>query len=111
MPTTEISSYDVQSEEMEIEVGEKVKRYRVNKLELDQASLAARAGVSVRTLRNLEMGGGTSLRSYLRVIHAMGRYPWLQAVIPSVAEPVIIVQQPKLRQRVHKPRGKKNVPS
>jgi len=91
---------------MEFEVGEQIKRYRINKLELDQKTFAARAGVSVRTLRNLEIGNGSSLRSYLRVVRAMGRYRWLLAVVPDTAVSIFVVKNLKQRKRVHRPKEK-----
>ncbi|NUT60754.1 XRE family transcriptional regulator [Herbaspirillum sp. C9C3] len=104
MPTTEFDLHHDTPEEMEFEIGEQIKRYRINKLALDQKSLAMRAGVSERTLRNLEMGNGSSLRSYLRVVRAMGRYPWVLAVVPDVATKVFVVRKIKQRQRVYKPK-------
>jgi transcriptional regulator with XRE-family HTH domain len=68
-------------EEMEWELGDKLKRLRLNK-NLDQRSLAARAGVSVRALRNLESGEGSTLKTLLSVIRALGRESWLQTVAP-----------------------------
>lgn len=68
-------------EEMEADLGEKLKRLRLNK-NLDQNTLAARAGVSVRALRNLEGGDGTTVRTLLSIVRALGRESWLQTVAP-----------------------------
>ncbi|MET2466826.1 helix-turn-helix transcriptional regulator [Ralstonia sp. SM1864_UCD524_TZ4] len=40
---------------------------------LEQAPPAARAGISVRTLRNLESGSGSSLPTLIQVARALGR--------------------------------------
>ncbi|MCI1016251.1 XRE family transcriptional regulator [Herbaspirillum sp. C7C2] len=108
MTATESHQHRDAREEMEAEIGEQIKRYRINKMVLDQETFASRAGISVRTLRNLERGNGSSLSSYLRVIRATGRYPWLLEVLPDVLAPVIVVQQIKQRQRVHRVKGEKS---
>jgi predicted transcriptional regulator len=63
MSATEFSFHQMTSDEMESEIGEYIKRYCINSLQLAQEALAESAGVSVRTLRNLEAGKGTSLRT------------------------------------------------
>jgi transcriptional regulator with XRE-family HTH domain len=68
-------------DEMELDLGEKLKRLRLNK-NLDQKTLAARAAVSVRALRNLESGQGSTLKTLLSVVRALGRESWLQTVAP-----------------------------
>ena len=68
-------------EEMEQDLGEKLKRMRLNK-NLDQRTLAERAGVSVRALRNLEGGLGSTVQTLLRIVRALGRESWLQTVAP-----------------------------
>lgn len=68
-------------DELEIELGEKLKRLRLNK-NLDQKTLAARAGVSVRALRNLESGTGSTTKTLLSVVRALGRESWIQTVAP-----------------------------
>ncbi len=68
-------------DEMEVDLGEKLKRLRLNK-NLDQKTLAARAGVSVRALRNLENGAGSTIKTLMCVVRALGRESWLQTVAP-----------------------------
>ncbi|WP_063805084.1 helix-turn-helix transcriptional regulator [Burkholderia ubonensis] len=68
-------------DEMEADLGEKLKRLRLNK-NLDQKTLAARAGVSVRALRNLESGAGSTVKTLMSVVRALGRESWLQTVAP-----------------------------
>lgn len=68
-------------DELETELGEKLKRLRLNK-NVDQKTLAARAGVSVRALRNLESGTGSTAKTLLSVVRALGRESWLQTVAP-----------------------------
>ena len=68
-------------EEMETGLGEKLRRLRLNK-NLDQKTLAARAGVSVRALRNLEGGAGSTVKTLISVVRAFGRENWLDTVAP-----------------------------
>ncbi|WP_199710604.1 helix-turn-helix domain-containing protein [Noviherbaspirillum cavernae] len=67
--------------EMEVELGSRLKTLRVHR-NLDQATLSARAGISVRALRNLESGSGSSLRTLIQVIRALGREQWLGTIAP-----------------------------
>lgn len=66
---------------MEADLGEKLKRMRLNK-NLEQKTLAARAGVSVRALRNLESGAGSTVKTLLSIVRALGRESWLETVAP-----------------------------
>lgn len=68
-------------EELEMNLGEKIKRLRLNK-DWDQKFLAAKADVSVRALRNLENGAGCTVSTLLKVVRALGRLSWLDTVAP-----------------------------
>ena len=69
--------------EWELLVGEQVRAARVASA-LDQANLAALANVSVATLSNLERGKGSSLKTVIAVVDALGRTDWLEALAPPV---------------------------
>lgn len=71
------------TEEWELLVGEQVRAVRVSAA-LDQVSLAALANVSVATLSNLERGKGSSLKTLVAVVNALGRTDWLEALAPPV---------------------------
>jgi transcriptional regulator with XRE-family HTH domain len=68
-------------EELEFSLGEQLKRLRLNKNQ-DQKTLAARAGVSVRALRTREGGSGSTVKTLLSVVRALGREAWLETVAP-----------------------------
>jgi transcriptional regulator with XRE-family HTH domain len=68
-------------EEFEAEVGGQVRALRL-KQNIDQATLAARAGCSVSALKNLEGGNGSTLRTLIAVVRALGREDWLRNVAP-----------------------------
>ncbi|ANJ86773.1 helix-turn-helix transcriptional regulator [Pandoraea oxalativorans] len=95
-------------EEMEWELGGKLKRLRLNK-NLDQQTLAARAGVSVRALRNLESGEGSTLKTLLSVIRALGRESWLQTVAPvPTINPATFTTRAATRLRASSPATKRS---
>ncbi|MDR9837639.1 hypothetical protein [Herbaspirillum huttiense] len=89
-------------EEMEIEFGQHLRRYRIDVLQVDQLTMATNSGISVRALRNLERGSGSTLRTLLTVLNAMGRYSHLLASVPIPIPLVVPVKQVKQRQRIYK---------
>ena len=67
--------------ELEALLGERIKGLRLNK-NLDQETLASRAGVSVGALKNLESGAGARVKTLIGVLRALGREEWLASVAP-----------------------------
>lgn len=93
--------------EMEAELGARLKTLRIHR-NLDQATLAERAGISHRTLRNLESGAGSSLRTLILVVRALGRQAWLDLIAPvPTINPLMLTREAAPRQRASKPRSKK----
>lgn len=93
-------------QEMEVELGLRLKTFRVNR-NLDQCTLAERAGISVRALRNLESGCGSSLLMLIKVVRALGREQWLETIAPvATINPLMLTREAKPRQRASKPRQK-----
>lgn len=98
-------------QEMELDLGRKLKRLRLNK-NLDQKTLAARAGISVRALRNLEGGQGSTVRTLLSVLRTLGRESWLQTVAPiPTINPLAMTTRTTTRMRATSQRseGRRNV--
>lgn len=94
--------------EQELDLGEKLKRLRLNK-NWDQKTLAARAGVSVRALRNLESGQGSTVKTLLSVVRALGRESWLQTVAPvATINPLTLTSRASARVRATSPSIKIN---
>jgi len=94
-------------EELEYEIGRSLRRLRVNR-NLEQAVLAERAGVSTRALRNLELGNGSSLRTLVCIVRALGRQEWLGTIGPvATINPLMMTRDAEPRQRASKPRTKK----
>lgn len=93
--------------EMEVVIGELLRTHRIHR-NIDQVTLAERAGISTRALRNLESGNGSSLHTFCRVIKALGREGWLDTIAPVASvNPLMLTKQATPRQRASKPRKKK----
>ncbi|CAG2156695.1 hypothetical protein LMG31506_05787 [Cupriavidus yeoncheonensis] len=71
----------VRGNEAELEriLGQRVRALRLLR-NLPQTTLADMAGVSTETLRGLEGGHGTTVRTLLAVVRALGREEWLNAL-------------------------------
>jgi transcriptional regulator with XRE-family HTH domain len=97
-------------DEMEAALGERLKALRLSR-DLDQATLAERAGVGVRALRNLEAGRGSTLKTLIRVLRALGRQAWLETVAPvPTINPLHLTRQVQPRQRASRRRRELDAP-
>lgn len=86
-------------EEFETDMGEQIKSLRL-KQNIDRATLALRAGCSVSALKNLEYGAGSTLRTLIAVVRALGREDWLRNVAPmSTISPLSMPKAGHIRQR------------
>ncbi|HQU33132.1 MAG: hypothetical protein B7Z68_03215 [Acidobacteria bacterium 21-70-11] len=94
------------------ELGNHLRALRL-RLELDQRQLAARAGVGLNAVKNLESGKGATVRSLVRVLRALDRTDWLSALAPQVTvSPLQVLKARRPRQRAARKRphrGKANV--
>ena len=85
------------SDELEQLVGEQVRAARIAR-NLDQASLAALANLSVGAVSSLEQGKGSSLKTLVSVVRALDRTDWLEALAPAVT--VSPMQMLRAKQKV-----------
>jgi transcriptional regulator with XRE-family HTH domain len=86
-------------EEIEVDLGEKLRALRLSR-DLDQAGLAARAGVSLSALRALESGRGSTLHTLVRVARALGREDWFASIAPvATINPLTMLRRARPRQR------------
>lgn len=69
------------NEEILAELGGRLRRLRLQQ-NIRQADLARRAGVSTRTVSNLESGADVQLSTVIRLLRALGRLDGLEAFIP-----------------------------
>jgi transcriptional regulator with XRE-family HTH domain len=93
-------SRQLSTEDWELRVGDQLRRSRLA-ANLDQAQLAGLADISVGALRGLERGSGSTLRTLVRVIRALGREDWLDGISPAVGvSPIEVLRsgaQPRSR--------------
>jgi transcriptional regulator with XRE-family HTH domain len=89
-------------EEWEQLIGEQIREERIT-ANLHQSRLAGLANVSVGALSNLERGKGSSLKTVVAVVKALGRTDWLEALAPPVS--VSPMQVLRAKRRVPSPRG------
>jgi len=66
----------------EHELGAQVRRARLG-LNLGQADLAHNANVSLGAVKGLEHGSGSTLKTFVRVVRALGKNDWLAALEPE----------------------------
>ena len=82
-------------------LGDQVRRVRIGR-NLDQARLAELANVSVGAVSNLERGKGSSLRTLIGVLRALGRTDWIESLAPAVG--VSPMQLLRSKQKTPQPR-------
>jgi transcriptional regulator with XRE-family HTH domain len=71
-------------DEWEQSVGQQVRAARIA-ANLDQARLAELANVSKGAVSNLERGHGSSLKTLVAVVRALGRTDWLESLAPPIS--------------------------
>jgi len=75
------------------------------RLGIDQQTLAARAGVALNAVKNLESGKNSTVRSLLLVLRALGREDWINSLAPPVSiSPLEILERKAPRQRATRAR-------
>ncbi|MCX6544084.1 MAG: helix-turn-helix transcriptional regulator [Acidobacteria bacterium] len=91
-------------DQMAVLLGQRLRALRLRQ-NVDQQRLAARAGVALNALKNLESGKGGTTRSLLKVLRALGREDWLDALCPQVSiSPLLALTRKPTRQRASRKR-------
>lgn len=89
------------SDDWEAALGASLRAARIA-ADLDQLGLAALADVSVGALKNLEGGKGSTVRTLVKVVRALDRGEWLQALAPPVTvSPLAVLGQVRRNREVH----------
>jgi transcriptional regulator with XRE-family HTH domain len=86
-------------EEYEAGIGEEIKSLRLRQ-NIERTTLALRAGCSVSALKNLESGNGSTLRTLIAIVRALGREDWLRNIAPmSTISPLNMPKNGHIRLR------------
>ena len=72
------------SAEFEGVLGSRLRELRLLK-NMDQQSLAKRAGISLNAVKHLESGQGARVSSLIKVLRALERIDWLETLAPTVS--------------------------
>jgi transcriptional regulator with XRE-family HTH domain len=72
------------SNELEERLGSRLRELRLLK-NLDQRTLAERAGLSLNAIKHLESGKGARVNSLVKVLRAMDKAEWLETLAPTVS--------------------------
>ena len=72
------------SNEIEQRLGSRLRQLRILR-NLDQRSLALRAGLSLNALKYLESGKGARVNSLVKLLRALDRADWLETLAPTVS--------------------------
>jgi transcriptional regulator with XRE-family HTH domain len=95
------------SAELEELLGSRLRGLRLLK-NLDQKSLAERAGLSLNAVKHLESGKGARVNSLIKVLRALERTDWLDTLAPIVSiSPIQMLKRGsrelrRARRRAHK---------
>lgn len=91
--------------ELETLLGGHLKKLRLSR-NINQETLAVRAGISRRALQNLEAGQGSNITTLLSVVRALGREDWLPLLAPTATiNPLTMVRARRERMRAASPRA------
>lgn len=91
-------------DEWAFELGEQMRALRL-RADLDQISLAERAGVGLSAVKNIESGKGATLKTLIRLLRALDRADWLASLAPPVSiSPLQMLKAKPVRQRASRKR-------
>lgn len=86
-------------EEIAAELGERLRALRLSQA-FTQATVADKAGVSLRALRELEAGRGSNVLTFIRVLKALGVEQGFEAIAPRpTISPMEMLKRPRGRSR------------
>lgn len=90
------------------ELGEQMRALRL-RADLDQISLAERAGVGLSAVKNIESGKGATLKTLIKILRALDRADWLASLAPPVSiSPMQMLKSKPVRQRASRKRPQGN---
>ncbi len=93
------------TEQVLIEIGEKIRRHRLN-CDLSQKEVAERSGIGLASVARLEDGQGCTLANFIRVLSALNVLESLDAFLPT--PPVSPIQLAKLQGKLRQKASRKS---
>jgi transcriptional regulator with XRE-family HTH domain len=107
MPVMAILDFKKPSEIQEV-LGTRIRRIRLSR-NADQSMTAAKAGISVKALRNLEAGRGSTVETLIRTLKALDALNGIEMLAPeATVNPMMLLRTHTEPQRVRRPRKKKD---
>jgi transcriptional regulator with XRE-family HTH domain len=92
------------SEELQSELGRRLKRLRLSR-NLDQRTVAEKAGITRAALQNLEAGRGSSLKTLVRTLKALNYVEGIAILAPDpTVNPLALLQTKRLPARARRRR-------
>lgn len=90
--------------ELQVELGKRLRRLRLQR-NIDQRTLAEKAGVALSALQKLEAGRGSTVRTLLRTLKALSYLEGIEMLAPEpTVNPLALLRSTKPRQRVWRSR-------
>jgi len=90
--------------ELQTDLGHRLRQLRLSR-NLDQRTVADKAGVSLRALSKLENGHGSTLETLLRTLRALDYVKGVETLAPEpTINPLALLKTSKPPQRVRRPR-------
>jgi len=90
--------------DMQNDLGRRVRQLRLSR-NLDQRTVADKAGISLRALSKLENGHGSTVETFLRTLRALDYVKGIEILAPQpTIDPLAMLHNASLPQRVRRPR-------
>src|SRR5215813_13097353 len=92
------------SAELQVELGKRLRRLRLQR-NIDQRTLAEKAGVALTALQKLETGGGSTVRTLVRTLKALDYLEGIEMLAPEpTINPLALLRSTQPQQRVRRSR-------
>jgi transcriptional regulator with XRE-family HTH domain len=92
-------------QELQIELGRRMRQLRLSR-NIDQRTVAEKAGIARAALQNLEAGRGSSLQTLLRTLKALDYLEGIEMLAPQpTVNPLALLKTKSPPQRVRHPRS------
>jgi len=93
------------ADEWQAKIGRQLRDLRLRR-NMDQRQLAEQAAVALNVVKNLEGGKGATVASLIKVLRALNREEWLDALAPQVSiSPLQMLKARPVRQRASRSKG------